>query len=54
VDWALLGWLLLGSLPAAYAASRLNLKTPERWLRPVLAAVLLALGLRLLLSAASP
>ena len=54
VDWALLGWLLLGSLPAAYAASRLNLKTPERWLRPVLAAVLLVLGLRLLLSAASP
>ena len=53
VDWALLGWLLLGSLPAAYAASRLNLKTPERWLRPVLAAVLLVLGLRLLLSAAS-
>ena len=54
VDWALLGWLLLGSLPAAYAASRLNLKTPERWLRPLLAAVLLVLGLRLLLSAASP
>lgn len=53
VDWALLGWLLLGSLPAAYAASRLNLKTPERWLRPLLAAVLLVLGLRLLLSAAS-
>ena len=49
VDWVLLGWLLLGSLPAAYAASRLNLKTPERWLRPALAAVLLVLGLRLLL-----
>jgi len=53
VDWALLGWLLLGSLPAAYAASQLNLKTPERWLRPVLASVLVVLGLRLLLSAPS-
>jgi len=53
VDWALLGWLLLGSLPAAYAASQLNLKTPERWLRPLLASVLVVLGLRLLLSAPS-
>jgi len=52
-EWALLGWLLLGSLPAAYAASQLNLKTPERWLRPVLASVLVVLGLRLLLSAPS-
>lgn len=54
VDVGLLGWLLLGSVPAAYGASRLNLRTPDRLLRRLLALVLGGLGLRLLWESAGP
>jgi len=45
---------LLGSVPAAYGASRLNLRTPDRLLRRLLALVLGGLGLRLLWESAGP
>ncbi len=47
VDWALLGALLLGSLPGIYLGSRLSAAMPERVLRPVLATLLLLIGFRL-------
>lgn len=47
VDLALLGSLLLGSLPGIYIGSHLGAKVPEAVLRPVLAAMLLAIGCRM-------
>ena len=44
----LLGNLLLGSLPGIYLGSHLSVKVPERVLRPVLAAMLMLIGGRLL------
>jgi len=45
VDFALLGSLLLGSLPGTYVGSRLAFIIPERLMRPLLGSVLLAIGL---------
>ncbi len=47
VDWALLGALLLGSLPGIYLGSRLSAAMPEQVLRPMLATLLLLIGFRL-------
>ena len=47
VDLALLGALLIGSLPGIYLGSRLSAALPEQWLRPVLATLLLVIGFRL-------
>ncbi len=47
VDLALLVALLAGSLPGIYVGSRMSAVFPERWLRPVLATLLLAIGVRL-------
>lgn len=44
VDFALLGSLLLGSLPGIYLGSHAGAKIPERVLRPVLALMLLLVG----------
>lgn len=46
VDFALLGSLLLGSLPGIWIGSLLSAKIPERILRPLLAALLLVIGLK--------
>lgn len=48
VDLVLLGSLLLGSLPGIYIGSHLSAKVPEKVLRPVLAAMLLIIGLKML------
>jgi len=48
VDWALLGWLLLGSIPGVLLGGRLSIRIPEPALRLVLAAVLGLAGIRLL------
>jgi len=48
VDWALLGWLLLGSIPGVLVGGRLSLRIPEPALRLVLAAILGLAGIRLL------
>jgi uncharacterized membrane protein YfcA len=47
-DWALLGALLIGSVPAVILGSALSHRMPERALRLLLAAVLLVTGARLL------
>ncbi|OIR15570.1 sulfite exporter TauE/SafE [mine drainage metagenome] len=50
VDFMLLGSLLLGSLPGIYIGSHLSAKVPENFLRPLLAAMLLIIGTRLVLN----
>lgn len=47
VDLVLLGSLLLGSLPGIYIGSHLSAKVPEKVLRPVLAVMLLLIGLKM-------
>lgn len=46
VDLSLLACLITGSLPAIYIGTRLGANIPERVIRPLLAAVLLLLGLK--------
>jgi uncharacterized protein len=46
VNFMLLGSLLIGSLPGIYVGSHLSAKIPERVLRPVLASVLMLIGLK--------
>jgi uncharacterized protein len=48
VDFALLGWLLLGSIPGVLVGGRLTLSIPETALRFALAGVLGLAGLKLL------
>lgn len=45
-DLELLGSLLVGSLPGIWIGSHLSAKIPERFLRPVLATLLLIIGLK--------
>jgi uncharacterized membrane protein YfcA len=47
VDLVLLGGLLLGSLPGIYIGSHMSAKVPEKVLRPVLATMLLIIGLKM-------
>jgi uncharacterized membrane protein YfcA len=47
VNFVLLGSLLLGSLPGIYLGSHLSAKVPEKVLRPILAVMLLIIGVRL-------
>ncbi|MDO8311901.1 MAG: sulfite exporter TauE/SafE family protein [Sideroxyarcus sp.] len=47
VDFVLLGSLLLGSLPGIYIGSHLSAKVPEKVLRPLLASMLLIIGLKM-------
>lgn len=48
VDWVLLGSLLLGSLPGITLGSLLGARIPDRVLRPTLAAMLVAVGGKLI------
>ncbi|MEI9983448.1 MAG: sulfite exporter TauE/SafE family protein [Aliidongia sp.] len=47
-NWALLGALLIGSLPGIVIGSLIATRIPDAALRPVLAAVLLLVGSRML------
>jgi uncharacterized membrane protein YfcA len=47
VDFVLLGSLLLGSLPGIYIGSHISAKVPEKILRPLLATMLLIIGLKM-------
>jgi uncharacterized membrane protein YfcA len=47
VDLVLLVSLLIGSLPGIYIGSHMSAKVPEKVLRPVLAAMLLIIGLKM-------
>jgi hypothetical protein len=46
VDFTLLGSLLVGSIPGIWVGSHLSAKIPEKILRPLLAAILLLVGLK--------
>jgi uncharacterized membrane protein YfcA len=48
VDWNMLGSLLTGSIPGIIIGSLLASRTPERVLRPILAAVMVLVGVKLL------
>ena len=48
VDFALLGVLLVGSLPAVYLGSRVGRHLPDKAMRIILASILLVLGIRYL------
>jgi uncharacterized membrane protein YfcA len=50
VDFQLLMSLLVGSLPGIYVGSHLSGKIPERVLRPVLATLLVVIGLKFVLA----
>ncbi|MDO9053519.1 MAG: sulfite exporter TauE/SafE family protein [Gallionella sp.] len=49
VDFVLLGSLLLGSLPGIYIGSHLSARVPEQVLRPLLATMLLIIGMKMVL-----
>ena len=49
VNYGLLGSLLLGSLPGIYLGSHLGIKIPDHVLRPILATMLTAIGIKLML-----
>jgi uncharacterized membrane protein YfcA len=49
VDAVLLGSLLIGSLPGIWIGSHLSAKIPEAVMRPILASVLLLIGLKFVL-----
>lgn len=49
VDWSLLSYLLLGSLPGIYIGSHLGIKIPDTVMRPLLAILLLVIGVKCLL-----
>lgn len=48
VDWSLLTNLLIGSLPGIYIGSHIPGSIPDKWMRPILAAMLLYAGSKLL------
>ncbi len=49
VDFVLLGSLLIGSLPGIWVGSHLSAKIPEKFLRPLLASVLMLIGVKFIL-----
>ncbi len=49
VDFTLLGSLLIGSLPGIWIGSHLSAKIPEKYLRPILASVLMLIGFKFVL-----
>jgi uncharacterized membrane protein YfcA len=48
IDWRLLVALLLGSVPGIVLGSNLSARLPERVLRPILATILVVVGIRML------
>lgn len=46
VDFTLLGSLLIGSIPGIWIGSHLSAKIPEKYLRPILATILILIGLK--------
>ena len=48
VDWLLLGSLTLGSVPGIVVGSHMSARVPDRILRPILAATLVAVGTKLI------
>lgn len=48
IDFALLVWLLLGSVPGVWIGSHLSGKAPDSIVRNAIAAILLVVGIRIL------
>ena len=48
VDWALLGSLLIGSIPGIWLGAQLTRKLPEKLIRTLLCASLIAAGLKVI------
>ena len=48
VDWSLLSFLVIGSLPGIYIGSHLGVKISDRVMRPLLAILLLLVGIKCL------
>src|SRR2546428_9895409 len=48
IKWPLVGMLLIGSLPGVFLGSKLSKFIPDRYMRPVLATVLVISGLKLI------
>jgi uncharacterized protein len=48
VDWVLLGSLVIGSLPGIFFGSHLSARVPDKVLRPVLATILVIVGVPML------
>ena len=48
IDWVLLGSLVMGSLPGIFFGSHLGARVPDKVLRPVLAKILVIVGVRML------
>jgi hypothetical protein len=49
VDWGLLGYLLAGSLPGIWIGSHLGVRISDKVMRPLLAVILIAVGVKCLL-----
>jgi hypothetical protein len=49
VDWTLLGYLLIGSLPGIVIGSHIGVRISDRFLRPLLAIILIIIGVKCLL-----
>ena len=49
IDWLLLVSLLVGSVPGIWIGSHMSARLPERVLRPILATILVVVGIRMLL-----
>jgi len=50
IDYALLGTLLIGSVPGIYLGSHLSSKVAEHWVRIALASILIYVGFKLILN----
>ncbi len=50
VDFTLLGSLLIGSVPGIWIGSHLSARIPEKVLRPILASILLLIGVKFVLA----
>lgn len=48
VNWLLLGSLLVGSLPGIWLGTHISTKVPDRFLRPILATMLMLVGAKLI------
>ncbi|MFA6180250.1 MAG: sulfite exporter TauE/SafE family protein [Candidatus Methylopumilus sp.] len=49
INYSLLGTLLIGSIPGIYLGSHLSSKVAEHWVRIILAAILIYVGIKLIL-----
>ena len=49
VDFVLLGWLLIGSVPGIYLGSRLTAHIPDQYTRMAIALILMVVGAKTVL-----